>query len=200
MSAQIEFYFDFISPYGYLGSLGIEEIAARCDARVDWRPMLLGVSVMRVMGLKPLGETPLKGPYAAHDFQRCFRLLGVPYVPADGTMAPLPAGRAFSWLKDRDDELAVRFAQRVYRAQWSEGRDLSSASALAELGRELDIDPDALVKALADPAVKARHRERVDESLARSVFGSPSFLVNGELFWGHDRLAQVERWVETGGW
>jgi 2-hydroxychromene-2-carboxylate isomerase len=54
--------------------------------------------------------------------------------------------------------------------------------------------------ALADPAVKARLRAEVDAAIARGVFGSPYFVVDGEPFWGHDRLDQVERWLATGGW
>jgi len=195
---RVDFYFDFISPYGYLGSLGIETLAARLGFAVDWQPMLLGVSVMKVMGLPPLGETPLKGAYSGRDFRRCFRFLGVPCRPA-GAMQPLPAGRAFTWLRDADAALAKRFAQAVYRAHWSEARDMSSGAALAEVGVQLGIDPAELCAAIADPMIKARHRALVDASLARGVFGSPTFAIGSELFWGHDRLPQVERWIERGG-
>ena len=68
--APIDFYFDFISSYGYFASLRIEEIAARHGRTIEWHPMPLGVAVMKVMGLKPLLETPLKGAYVLNDVAR----------------------------------------------------------------------------------------------------------------------------------
>jgi len=201
VARTLEFYFDFISPYGYLGSLGIVEVAARHGCKVDWRPTLLGVSVMGVMGLPPLGETPLKGPYMANDFPRCFRLQGVPLkMGGNGSMAPLPAGRAFSWIKAQDRSAAVRFAQRVYRGQWSEGIDMSSVDNLAAAGEALGFDRRELIAALDDPEVKALHRASVDAAIELGVFGVPTFHIDGELFWGHDRLPHVDRWLATGGW
>jgi 2-hydroxychromene-2-carboxylate isomerase len=197
----LEFYFDFISPYGYLGSLGIMEIAARHDVEVDWCPTLLGVSVMGVMGLPPLAETPLKGPYMANDFPRCFRLLGVPLkIGGDGSMPPLPAGRAFSWIKAQDPAAAIRFGQRIYRGRWSEGIDMANPNNLAAAAEAEGFDGGQLIAALDDPEVKRLHRASVDGAIERGVFGVPTFSIDGELFWGHDRLPHVERWLESGGW
>ena len=78
--APIEFYFDFISPYGYLGSTQVEALAARYGRTVDWKPVLLGITVMKVMGLKPLPETPLKKDYILIDKPRMATLLGVKLV------------------------------------------------------------------------------------------------------------------------
>lgn len=201
MPQPIEFYFDFISPYGYLGSLGIEPIAARHGRAVDWRPILLGVTVLKVMGLKPLPDTPLKGDYLRLDVPRCFRLQRLPYNPANGgVMAPLPAARGFTWLKDGDPELACRFARAVYRSHWSEGLDMSTPAALAEVAAPLGIEAGDLIRAIGDDAVKAQLRGHVEAAVAKGVFGSPSFIVDGELFWGADRLDQVEQWLATGGW
>ena len=75
MTGPIDFYFDFISPYGYLASTQIEKIAAEHDREVMWRPFLLGVTVMNVMGLKPIMDTPLKSDYALIDRPRMAKLL-----------------------------------------------------------------------------------------------------------------------------
>src|SRR4051794_23799459 len=102
MPAPIEFYFDFSSPYGYLASTKIEEIAASHGRHVNWRPFLLG-AVFKVSGMKPLVDIPMKGDYTAHDFGRFARYLGVPFVmPANFPFAPVAASRAVYWLGDRD--------------------------------------------------------------------------------------------------
>jgi 2-hydroxychromene-2-carboxylate isomerase len=197
----IEFYFDFLSPYGYLGSLGIEEIAKKHQLEVDWRPFLLGVTVMRVMGLPPVPDTPLKGPYAALDIPRTFAYRGVAHNPGPvRPYPPLPAGRAYTWLKDQDDGLAKRFAQTVYSAHWSEGRDVSTAHQLADVGHALGIDRDRLMASVSDSEVKTRHKQWVDLAVANGVFGAPTFVIDGEMFWGSDKLEQVDAWIERGGW
>jgi 2-hydroxychromene-2-carboxylate isomerase len=201
MAQPVEFYFDFISPYAYLGSIGIERIAARHSREVDWRPMLLGISVFKVMGLKAVPDTPLKGAYAAHDWPRLARYLGIPHAPEARTQfAPLPAARAFTWLKERDAPLAKQLAQAVFRAHWGEGRDMSTPERVAAEAAVLGIGRAAILAGIEDEATKMRLRAHVDASLARGVFGAPTFIVDGEMFWGADRLDQVDRWLATGGW
>lgn len=200
-AAPIEFYFDFLSPYGYLGSVGIERIAAQHGRRVNWCPMLLGVTVIKIMGLRPVPETPLKGEYAAHDLVRFFRLVGEPWQPApDERLDPLPGLRAFVWLDERDPAAAKALAQRLYRAQWCEGRGISTPVRVAEEAAALGMDAASVRAALADDRIKTLLRERVDASIEKGVFGCPTFIVDGEMFWGADRLDQVERWIATGGW
>lgn len=92
MPQPIEFYFDFISPYGYLAATRIETLAGRYGRTVEWRPFLLGVTVMEVMGLKPIMQTPLKSDYAAVDLPRMARLLGAPLATPD--MKNVKIGRA----------------------------------------------------------------------------------------------------------
>jgi 2-hydroxychromene-2-carboxylate isomerase len=201
MPSPIAFYFDFISPYAYLGSIGIEQVAARHGCQVDWRPMLLGVSVFKVMGLKAIPDTPLKGPYMMHDVPRFARLLGIPYSErATIKMAPLPAARAFTWAKDRDPAAAKRLGQAIFHAHWGEGHDMSSPDAVANVAESFGFKSSDVRAAIEEKSVKARLHEHVDQALAAGVFGTPTFIVDGEMFWGADRLDQVDRWLATGGW
>ncbi|MEX0807853.1 MAG: 2-hydroxychromene-2-carboxylate isomerase [Dongiaceae bacterium] len=197
----IEFHFDFVSPYGCLGGIGIEQVAARHGRTVRWCPMLLGVTVIKIMGLKPVPEIPLKGPYAAHDLQRFFRLVGLPWNPAnDGLVDPLPGLRAFVWLDALDQVTGKGLAQRIYRAHWCEGRDMSMPDAVADEAAAMGLDRAVVIAAMRDDRIKLMLREQVEASIGKGVFGCPTFIVDGEMFWGADRLDQVERWVATGGW
>ena len=200
MPAPIDFYFDFSSPYGYLASTQIEDIGARHDRDVVWRPFLLGAA-FKTTGQRPLTEQPLRGPYSLHDFHRSARLLGVPFkMPEPFPFPSLAACRAFYWLTDSDASEATALAQAVYSAAFGEGKDVRSVAAVAAIASPLGVDTDALAAACDDPAIKDRLRTATDQAMARGVFGSPFFIVDGEPFWGHDRLAQVERWMATGGW
>ena len=204
--APLHFYFDFISPFGYFASLRIDALAARHGRSVQWHPMLLGVSVMKVMGLKPLLDTPLKGPYTAHDVRRHARLHGITLGRAlDAPMMnPLAAGRAFAWARRHHPDAAKALAQAMLHAYWVDGVDLSDPAALLAIALPADVSATfsaaALVAATQSAGAAQLLRDEVDASLKAGVFGSPTVVVDGELFWGVDKLEQVERWLATSGW
>ena len=200
MLSPIEFYFDFSSPYGYLAAEQIDELAARHGRAVDWRPMLLG-AVFKDTGGQPLLDIPMKGDYARHDLARCARLIGVPFVIPDSfPFMSVAAARAYYWLHDRDPEKAVALAKALYREAFGKGRDIDSPKAVVGVCEELGIDGEAVAAALKDPAVKQRLRDEVEAAIAKGVFGSPLMIVDGEVFWGHDRLDQLGLWLDRGGW
>ncbi|HSE01849.1 MAG TPA: 2-hydroxychromene-2-carboxylate isomerase [Burkholderiales bacterium] len=200
MANPIDFYFDFSSPYGYLASTRIDALAAKHGRSVVWRPHLLG-AVFKINDQRPLASIPLKSDYAARDLARSARLLKVPFkLPTKFPVGATAPSRAFYWLNDKDRALAKRFAQALYHAYFAEDRDISSPEVTCDIAARLEVDRVELAQALNDPAVKERLRTEVDAAIARGVFGSPYIVVDGEPFWGSDRLDQVERWLETGGW
>lgn len=199
MPAAIDFYFDFSSPYGYFASERIDELAARYGRTVEWHPILLG-AVFKVTGSAPLPELPLKGEYALRDIPRTARHLGIPFrPPAVFPIATLNPARGFYWLRQRDAKLARAFAQVCYRAYFAEGIDISDPERLAVFADSLGLDRDAFAAGLGDAAVKEQLRQANERAIARGVFGSPFIIVDGEPFWGSDRLAQVEKWLQMGG-
>ena len=196
MTDPIDFYFDFSSPYGYLASTRIDAIADRHGRSVTWRPFVLGAA-FKVTGQRPLVEQPLRGEYANRDFARSARLLGVPLeLPEPFPFFALAASRACYWVGDAARAKAL--AKAIYHAAFGEGRDVTPVATVAEIARGLGIE--GVEQGVEKPETKAKLREATDEALARGVFGSPFFIVDGEPFWGHDRLEHVERWLATGGW
>jgi 2-hydroxychromene-2-carboxylate isomerase len=200
MSKPIDFYFDFSSPYGYLAAEQVEALAAEHGREVAWRPILLG-AVFPQTGSRPLLEIPLKGDYARRDIARSARLLGIPFrLPPTFPFMSVAACRAFYWLRDQDEAKAVALAKALYREAFAAGRPIDSAESVVKVAEASDLAPSGLAAALADPAVKQRLREEVDKAIAEGVFGSPFIVVDGEPFWGHDRLEQVALWLERGAW
>ena len=118
--AALDFYFDFISGYGYFASLRVEAIAARHGRSVNWHSMLLGVSVMKVMGLKPLLETPLKSDYVLNDAARYMRQHGLKLARqvSDPMMDPRPAARAFYWVRRHHPGREAAFARASFSPCW----------------------------------------------------------------------------------
>ena len=199
MAAAIDFYFDFGSPYGYLASTQIDALAAKYGRDVTWRPIMLGPA-MKITGSRITSSIPLRDTYAERDLPRFARFLGVPFAfPPEWPVPALAAARAHYWLADEDADLAKRLSRTVAQAHWGQGRDIREPAQVAAIAEPLGIDGDALVAAVASPAVKERLKAETEASLARGVFGSPFVFVDGEPFWGADRLDQVERWLATGG-
>ena len=197
----IDFYFDFISPYGYLAATRIEAIGEAHGRPVRWHPFLLGVTVLQVMGIKPLMETPLKSDYLLVDRPRMARLLGAPLVIPDlDGVNGVAASRAFYWLAERDAAVAKALARRLLERLWVEGRDITDAGTVVAEAAALGVDGEALADALGDPRVKDLLRRAVEAAVARKVFGSPFFIVDEQPIWGVDRLWMIEHWLRHGSW
>lgn len=199
MSEPIEFYFDFSSPYSYLASELVDDLAAKYGRKVKWRPMLLGV-VFQKTGQPLLVNVPLKGEYSLRDFSRSARYFNVPFkFPAKFPMSTVSAARAYYWLHGQDCAKAREFAHAVFRAYWVDGRDISDLAVVSDIAASLGIDGAALASGIATPEIKERLKTETDTAIARGMCGAPYFVVDGEPFWGADRLPQIEKWLATGG-
>jgi 2-hydroxychromene-2-carboxylate isomerase len=201
-TSPLHFYFDFISPFGYFASLRIEALAAKHGRTVQWHSMLLGVSVLKVMGLKPLLDTPLKGDYIRRDAKRYMRRHGL-QMQRDldaPVMDPRAAGRAFHWVKHHRPELAAPLAHAIYHAYWAEGQDLSTAESVAAIALPAGIDSTWLLAGVQSDEAGQLLRSAVDGSLKLGVFGSPTIVVDGEPFWGVETFDLLDEWLAIGGW
>jgi 2-hydroxychromene-2-carboxylate isomerase len=198
---QIEFYFDPISPFAYLGSIQIERLAARLNRQIEWKPVLIGVTILKVMGLKPLPETPLKGPYLKHDAVRLAEFFDVPFRYHGLTgINSLAALRAFVVLKERDAGLAKSLAQKIFRRLWVRGLNITAADDIAEEAKDLGIDVPALLRESETDRAKDALKRQVDAAIEAGVFGVPYFVVDGEPIWGVDRMWMVEHWATRHTW
>jgi 2-hydroxychromene-2-carboxylate isomerase len=200
MPAAIDFHFDFSSPYGFLASERIEAIAARHGRSVDWHPMLLG-AIFKQTGAVPLTQVPLKGDYAKRDFARSARLHGIPFrMPSVFPISTQAPARIVLWLQRTQPALATKVLHALYRAFFVDDVDISDPDRAAAIAGQCGVDRAAARAAIDDPQIKDALRMKNESAMAAGVFGSPFVLVDGEPFWGMDRLDQVDRWLATGGW
>ena len=90
------------------------------------------------------------------------------------------------------------FIHAVFRALFVADRNISDATVVMELASGIGIDVAKLAAGVQEDSIKNALRTEVEQAIARGVFGAPALFIDGEMFWGHDRLAQVERWITTG--
>lgn len=192
----IEFYFDPISPFAYLGSIEIERVAARLGRKVVWKPVLIGITILKVMGLKPLPETPLKGPYLRHDAIRLAEYYAIPFRHHGlSGVNSLAALRAFVSLNERDSSLAKSLMQKVFERLWVRGLDITDPSAITEEAKTLSVEQASLTRDIKSEHAKTLLRQQVDAAIKAGVFGVPYFVVDGEPIWGVDRI-----WLTRHNW
>lgn len=198
--APIEFWLDFSSPYTYVAALVIEEIAARYEREVKWQPFLLGVVMKMNEATAPITQA-LKKDYLERDIQRTARAFGLGFVnPPAFPFSPVNPARGFYAIERDRPELAVPYAKAVFTDAFGFGRPIDAPERVAEIAETVGYPAAKLLSALKEQAIKDRLREATDEAIRRGICGAPFFVVDGEPFWGHDRLPQMERWLQTGGW
>jgi 2-hydroxychromene-2-carboxylate isomerase len=199
MPAPIQIYFDFSSPYGYLGSEKIEALAARHGRTVDWHPMLLGIA-FKTTGSQPLTSVPIKGDYAKRDMERSARFHRVAFrLPSKFPIATQAPARIVLWQREHDQASVGNLVKALYRAYFVLDRDIGDPDIAADVAAESGLDRQAARGAVDDAAVKDALRREVDAAMAKGVFGSPFVFVDGEPFWGIDHFDQVDRWLAHGG-
>ncbi|WP_417844187.1 2-hydroxychromene-2-carboxylate isomerase [Thalassospira sp.] len=195
--SELDFYFDFSSPYGYLASERIDDFAARCGVTVHWRPFLIGAAFKQT-GQSPLISQPIRGDYFRHDMERCARLQGTPFkLPAKFPYAAVAPSRAFYWIDSFDTKLAQKFAHDIYRGYFADGLDMSNPETVIATATRHEIDAGALRNAISDQKWKRHLREVIDQAIARGAFGSPFFFYRDEPFFGNDRMDQLEQWIKS---
>jgi 2-hydroxychromene-2-carboxylate isomerase len=200
MAAPIDFYFDFSSPYGYFASTRIDALAAKYGREVTWRPVLLG-AIFKVTGGQPGPMVPLKGNYVGRDFVRSAAFYGIPYrTPTTFPVSTQAPVRAFYWLNEQDPAKAKGLASSLYHAYFVDDINISNPADTVAVAAKTGLEAAKVEAAINDSAIKEKVKTEVDRAITQSVFGSPLVVVDGEAFWGMDRLDQLDKWLETGGW
>ena len=197
MSAQ--FWFEFASTYSYPAAMRIEQAAEARGITIEWRPFLLGpIFAAQGWNDSPFNIYPAKGRYMWRDLERlcashALSLRRPSRFPRNGLLAARIAcvAEGAAWLPE--------FVRAVYRANFSEDREISDRGVIAQVLEALGQPASALIERSETEAAKARLRARTDEAQRLGIFGAPSFVVAGELFWGNDRLDDALDWVQRHG-
>ena len=199
MSVSIEFHFDFGSPNAYLCHLVIPDLEKRTGERVEYVPILLGGVFKATNNVSPaisLQGIKNKGEYQALEIQRFLVRYGItdfarnPFFPVN-TLKIMRGAIAAQRLDCFD-----RYVGEIYRHMWAEPKKMDEPDVIRAALEESELPADALISGMQDPSVKTQLIANTDDSVARGVFGSPSFFVGDELFFGKDRLREIEEEIE----
>jgi carboxymethylenebutenolidase len=201
MPTTIDYFLAPQSPWTYLGHRRFVDIARRAGATVRVRPMDLGAKVFPVSGGVPLPQrAPQRQAYRLLELERFRRFLGMP-MNVKPRFFPVAADPAARLIVATDRALgpaaALELTGRILAACWAEERDIASADTLAALLAEAGLEAGLLAASQASE-VQAAYEAHTQAAIEAGVFGAPSYVIGGEIFWGQDRLDFVARRLLTG--
>jgi len=196
MGRTVDYYFAPQSPWAYLGHQRLAEIVQRTGATVRVMPIDLGGKVFPISGGLPLGQrAPQRQAYRLVELQRYSQFLKVPlnvkpkYFPVGGDDA---ARLIIAADLAQGATAAMAISGAILAACWAQERNMADDKVLAELLQEQQL-PASLLEQSHSQAVQVRYESYTQSAIDAGVFGAPSYVVNGEIFWGQDRLDFVER-------
>jgi len=192
----LEVWFEFASTYSYPAIARVETVAKAAGVGVAWRPFLLG-PIFHSQGWNdsPFNVYPVKGRYMWRDLERICDDLGLPLRrPSQFPRGSLIGARVACQFQD--EPWAGDFIRGMYRANFTEDRDIGDASVIASILESVG-QSRARLDTAQSAETKAKLREQTEAAIAHGIFGAPSFLVDGELFWGNDRLEAAVAWAKA---
>ncbi len=189
----IEFFYELGSPYSYLASTQIDDLAQRHGAEVVWKPVVLG-AVFKATGNVMNASIPAKAQHMYKDLLRWAKQYQVPLtMPAVfpiNTIAPHRVILAVAKL--HGDDAGREMARALFETYWVQGEDISDPEVLGRVVTQAGLEVGAILEGTQDPEVKATLRSYTDDAIERGVFGAPTFFVGDKMFWGNDRLHHLE--------
>ncbi len=198
--AKLEYFYSAHSFFSYIGSAELMKIAGAADCRIIHKPFDLRRTT-EVTGPGPIsGRTPQRRAYFyGREMERWAQWRGVAFMQGrptyhdnDMTLANcmLIAGQERSLNIDQ-------LAHCLLQGHWVDDADLADTQTLRELAKKADIDPEPLLADANSPQVQAIYQANTQEAIERSVFGAPTYFVDGDMFFGQDRLMMVEQALKT---
>ena len=183
----VTFFFDVHSPWSYLASALIGPLARRHRVPILWRPIHLANLIVRIGGMRPLDQNPARVAWYLQDLADRMAQHGLAFDPhPDYPLRPSRALRACVYAAERG--CADAFVRAVMQGYWFGKKDISDLAVLQTMADEAGLGPRAVADVVADERYKAAVVENTDDAIARGVFGVPSFILDGKLFFGSDRM------------
>jgi 2-hydroxychromene-2-carboxylate isomerase len=195
--SELEFWYDFASPYSYLAASRIERITTGRPIRLVWKPLLLGpIFKRRPQNASLFQEVgPEEAKYRRRDVERHCELYGLALQwPSTYPRSSLLATRLA--LIAADEGWCGEFSRAIFHASFADDHDIAAEQVVADVVQSLGRRAGDYIQRAGAPETKARLIAEVDHAIHKGVFGAPTFIIGDEIFWGNDRLEQAWNWLD----
>ena len=187
MTKFIEFYFDFSSPYSYIGYKEINQLEKKTSFKIKYMPIFLG-GLHNSAGITPAAFISIKSKYMVRDAKLVSEKKNIKfnfnsYFP----IKTINLMRGF--IVAEEDNFEKIYTEKIFNAIWKDGLNMNDSIVINKVLKNIDLNPEKFLARATDEKIKDRLRKLTDNALKKGVFGAPTFLVNKKIFWGQDRLS-----------
>ena len=187
MTKFIDFYFDFSSPYAYIGYKEIKKLEKKNPFKIKFMPIFLG-GLHNAAGITPAAFIKLKSKYMIEDTKLVSKKKNISFH--FNSYFPIKTVNFMRGvLIAEKDNSEKNFIEKIFNAIWMDGLNMNDPIVINKVLKNIDLNPEIFLKKVSDQKVKDKLRKLTDDALKKKIFGVPTFVVNKKMFWGQDRLS-----------
>ena len=187
MTKFIDFYFDFSSPYAYIGYKEIKKLEKKNPFKIKFMPIFLG-GLHNAAGITPAAFIKLKSKYMIEDTKLVSKKKNISFH--FNSYFPIKTVNFMRGvLIAEKDNSEKNFIEKIFNAIWMDGLNMNDPIVINKVLKYIDLNPEIFLKKVSDQKVKDKLRKLTDDALKKKIFGVPAFVVNKKMFWGQDRLS-----------
>ena len=187
MTKHIEFYFDFSSPYAYIGYKEIKRFEKKNSLKIKYMPVFLG-GLHNSAGITPAAFNKLKSKYMLEDTKLICEKKNISFN--FNSYFPI---KTVNFMRGaiiaRDEEFEKIYIEKIFNAIWKDGLNMNDQIVINKVLKNIDLNPETFLIKSADQKIKDKLRKLTDDAFKKGIFGAPTFFVNKKMFWGQDRLS-----------
>ena len=187
MTKSIEFYFDFSSPYSYIGYQEIKKIEKNNSFKIKYMPIFLG-GLHNAAGVTPAAFINLKSKYMIEDAKLICEKKNIKFI--FNSYFPI---KTVNFMRGAiiagEGNFEKIYIEKIFNAIWKDGLKMNDPIVINKVLKNINLNPEKFFVRVADQKIKDKLRILTDDALKKGIFGAPTFLVNKKIFWGQDRLS-----------
>ena len=186
MTKLIEFYFDFSSPYAYIGYKQLKHLEKKNSFKIKYMPVLLG-GLHNSAGITPAAFINLKSKYMKEDTKLVSEKKNIKFI--FNTYFPIKTVNFMRGVLVAEKENFEKiFIEKVFNAIWKDGLNMNDEIVINKVLKNMDLNPEKFIEKISNQKIKDKLRKLTDDALKKGIFGAPTFIANGKNFWGQDRI------------
>ena len=187
MTKSIEFYFDFSSPYAYIGYKELKKIQKKNSFKINFMPVFLG-GLHNLAGITPAAFNILKSDYMNRDTKLICKKKNILFN--FNSYFPI---KTVNFMRGviivKEDDLELIYIEKIFNAIWKDGLNMNDQIVINKVLKNIDLNPEKFLTKTSDQKIKEKLRKLTDDAFKKGIFGAPTFRVNRKIFWGQDRLS-----------
>ena len=187
MTKSIEFYFDFSSPYSYIGYQEIKKIEKKNSFKIKYMPIFLG-GLHNAAGVTPAAFINLKSKYMIEDAKLICEKKNIKFI--FNSYFPI---KTVNFMRGAiiagEGNFEKIYIEKIFNAIWKDGLNMNDATVIDKVLKNIDLNPQKFLTQATDQKIKDKLKKLTNDALKKGIFGAPTFMINKKIFWGQDRLS-----------